>query len=171
MESTPQTRTCKHLAADHALVAFGANLGDRKGTIRAAIADLEGHAACTVLAVSPLFETVPVDAPIGSGDFLNGALLMCTELNSSELLELLHQLEQEYGRERDGVNTPRTLDLDLLVFGREFSEDESLVLPHPRMHERLFVLDPVAILCPDLQLARADQKTVRARQLELRESS
>jgi 2-amino-4-hydroxy-6-hydroxymethyldihydropteridine diphosphokinase len=106
---------------------------------------------------------------MGSGDFLNGAILLCTALNSRELLELLHQVEQEYGRERDGANTPRTLDLDLLVFGREFSEDESLVLPHPRMHERLFVLDPVAILCPDLQLARADQKTVRERQLELRE--
>ena len=139
MESTPQTSTCKHLAADHALVAFGANLGDRKGTIRAAIADLEGHAACTVLAVSPLFETAPVDAPIGSGDFLNGAILLCTALNSSELLELLHQVEQEYGRERDGVNTPRTLDLDLLVFWRYFSVFVCVVISKRLMYFLVFL--------------------------------
>ncbi len=158
------------LDADQALVAFGANLGDREGAIQAAIAALKSHPLCTVLKVSPLFETEPVDAPAGSGAFLNGALLLQTELDSRSFLGLLHELEDAHGRTRVQVNGPRTLDLDLLVFGSEKSDDDLLLLPHPRMHERLFVLDPVAALCPELQLARADQKTVRARQLELRES-
>ncbi len=168
MKTNGQARTLTHLSSGQALVAFGANLGERKVAIQTAISTLEAHPLCRVLEVSPIFKTAPVDAPVGSGEFLNGVLLLHTELNSAELLELLHKIESDCGRTRSEGNAPRTLDLDLLVYGREYSEAKNLSLPHPRMHERLFVLDPLAQLCPELQLARADHISVRARQLELR---
>ncbi|MFT6362691.1 MAG: 2-amino-4-hydroxy-6-hydroxymethyldihydropteridine diphosphokinase [Planctomycetota bacterium] len=127
----------------------------------AAISSLDKHAKCSVIGVSTLVETEPVDSPDGSGRFLNGALLLHTDFDPEGLLVLLHSLEAAQGRVREVANGPRTLDLDLLVFGSVFQDGEGLVLPHPRMHERLFVLDSVMNLCPELKLARADQQSVR----------
>ena len=159
----------KHLPNDIALVGLGSNLGDRKAYLDAAAESLDGHAHCAVLCVSKFVETEPVDSPEGAGQFLNGALLVRTDLDPEGLLRLLHELEADQDRVRLVVNGPRTLDLDLLAFGRVFQDSAQLTLPHPRMHDRLFVLDSVAELCPELELARADQVSVRTRQGFLRE--
>ena len=151
------------LPKDVALIGLGSNLGDRRALLEAAISDLGAHAGCRVIAVSNLLETEPVESPDGSGRFLNGVLLLWTNLNPEDLLVLLHRLEADHGRVREVFHGPRTLDLDLLAFGEVFQDGDGLVLPHPRMHERLFVLDSVLELCPAMKLVRADQQSVRAR--------
>jgi len=127
-----------------AYVGLGSNLGDREGTIRAAIAALPG-----VFAVSRLRETDPVgvtDQPT----FVNGAVALETELSPRELLERLLAVERELGRERRERWGPRTIDLDLLLHGGETVDEPGLTIPHPRLHERRFALEPLAELDPEL---------------------
>ena len=127
-----------------AYVGLGANLGDREGTIRAAVADLPG-----VVAVSTLRETDPVgitDQP----RFLNGVAALETELAPRELLDVLLAVERRLGRERGKRWGPRTIDLDLLLYGDEVIDETGLTIPHPRLHERRFVLEPLADLAPRL---------------------
>jgi 2-amino-4-hydroxy-6-hydroxymethyldihydropteridine diphosphokinase len=127
-----------------AYVGLGANLGDREGTIRAAVADLPG-----VVAVSTLRETDPVgitDQP----RFLNGVAVLETELAPRELLDVLLAAERRLGRERGKRWGPRTIDLDLLLYGDEVIDETGLTIPHPRLHERRFVLEPLADLAPEL---------------------
>jgi 2-amino-4-hydroxy-6-hydroxymethyldihydropteridine diphosphokinase len=127
-----------------AYVGVGSNLGDREATIRAAIAALPG-----VLAVSELRETDPVgltDQPT----FLNGAVALETELSPRELLDTLLAVERQLGRERRERWGPRTIDLDLLVYGDAIVAEPGLSVPHPRLHERRFALEPLAELDPDL---------------------
>jgi 2-amino-4-hydroxy-6-hydroxymethyldihydropteridine diphosphokinase len=127
-----------------AYVGLGANLGDREGTIRAAVAQLPG-----VVAVSHLRETDPVgltDQP----RFLNGVAELETELAPRELLDVLLAVERRLGRERRERWGPRTIDLDLLLYGDEVIDEDGLTVPHPRLHERPFVLEPLADLAPKL---------------------
>ena len=127
-----------------AYVGVGANIGDREATIRAAIAALPG-----VVAVSELRETDPVgvtDQPA----FLNGAVAVETELSARELLESLLMIERGLGRERGPRWGPRTIDLDLLLYGGETVDEPGLTVPHPRLHERRFALEPLADLDPEL---------------------
>jgi 2-amino-4-hydroxy-6-hydroxymethyldihydropteridine diphosphokinase len=127
-----------------AYVGIGANLGDREATIRAALAALPG-----VVAVSTLRETDPVgvtDQP----RFLNGVAAVETELSPRELLESLLAVERQLGRERRERWGPRTIDLDLLLYGGEELEEPGLTVPHPLLHERRFVLEPLADLAPGL---------------------
>ena len=127
-----------------AYVGLGANLGDREGTIRAAVANLPG-----VAAVSTLRETDPVgftDQP----RFLNGVAALETELAPRELLDVLLAVERRLGRERGKRWGPRTIDLDLLLYGDEVIDETGLTIPHPRLHERRFVLEPLADLAPKL---------------------
>jgi 2-amino-4-hydroxy-6-hydroxymethyldihydropteridine diphosphokinase len=130
---------------ERAFVGLGSNLGDREATIRAALARLDG-----VVAVSPLRETDPVgfeDQP----RFLNGVAAVDTELPPRALLERLLAIERELGRTRGGPRFgPRTIDLDLLVYGDLAVDEPGLTLPHPRLHERRFALEPLAELAPDL---------------------
>jgi 2-amino-4-hydroxy-6-hydroxymethyldihydropteridine diphosphokinase len=131
-------------------MAFGANLGDREGTIRIALARLAEHDDIQVLRVSSLRETDPVgyeDQPC----FLNGVALLETILGPRELLEVLLGVERDLGRTRHGPRFgPRTIDLDLLLYGDEVVGEPGLEIPHPRMTERAFVLEPLAELDPDL---------------------
>lgn len=132
-------RRCSEMVI--AFVALGANLGDRAGTLRTAIDKL----ACvgTVEAVSPFYETDPtgfVDQPA----FLNAVARVQTALSPRALLEGLLKIESELGRERSFRNAPRTLDLDVLLFGNQIVEETDLEVPHPRLHERAFVLVPLA---------------------------
>lgn len=133
-----------------AYVGLGANLGERETTIRAAVEALDAEDGIVVVAVSALRETEPV----GVGDqplFLNGAAALETELAAPELLARLLEIEQRFGRVRiPGEHGPRTLDLDLLLYGNETIEEPGLTLPHPRLHERRFVLEPLAELDPGL---------------------
>lgn len=127
-----------------AYVGLGANLGDREKTIRAAVAELPD-----VVAVSPLRDTDPVgvtDQP----RFLNGVAALETELAPRELLDVLLAVERQLGRERRERWGPRTIDLDLLLYGDEVIEEDGLKIPHPRLHERRFVLEPLADLAPQL---------------------
>jgi 2-amino-4-hydroxy-6-hydroxymethyldihydropteridine diphosphokinase len=131
-----------------AYVGIGANLGDRERTIRDAIRLLGDE----VVAVSELRETEPwgyADQPA----FLNGALLLETERTPRELLERLLEVERELGRVREGPRYgPRAIDLDLLLYGDAVVDEPGLEVPHPRLHERAFALEPLLDLDPELSV-------------------
>lgn len=133
-----------------AYVGLGANLGERERTLREAIAALAAEDGIEVVAVSALRETEPV----GVGEqprFLNGAVALDTTLEARELLDRLLAVEERFGRVRvPGEHGPRTLDLDLLLYGVEQIDEPELTVPHPRLHERHFVLEPLAELAPGL---------------------
>lgn len=127
-----------------AYVGLGSNLGDREHTLRAAIDRLSATPRVEVVAVSSLRETDPVGPVTEQPRFLNGAVLLETSLTPRELLDRLHRIEAELGRKREGPSGgPRTLDLDLLLYGDETVDEPGLQVPHPRLHERAFVLEPL----------------------------
>ncbi len=133
-----------------AYVGLGANLGDRERTLHAAVDALAAEDGVEVVSVSVLRETEPV----GVGQqppYLNGAAEVETTLTARELLDRLLAVEQRFGRIRvPGEHGPRTLDLDLLLYGDEVIDEPGLTVPHPRLHERRFVLEPIAELAPGL---------------------
>jgi len=132
-------------------VALGSNLGDRERTLREALAALDSEPGVEVAAVSSLIETDPVGL-VDQPRFLNGVAALETALPARALLELLLDLERRFGRVREGVPAqgPRTLDLDLLLYGDAEIDEPGLRVPHPRLHERAFVLGPLAELAPGL---------------------
>ncbi|HET9673862.1 MAG TPA: 2-amino-4-hydroxy-6-hydroxymethyldihydropteridine diphosphokinase [Gaiellaceae bacterium] len=133
-----------------AYIGVGANLGDREATMRAALAALDAAPGVRVVAVSSFVETEPVGY-LDQPRFLNAAAAVETDLDARGLLDALLAVERELGRTRDGPRYgPRTIDLDLLLFGDERLDEPGLTVPHPRLHERQFVLDPLAELDPDL---------------------
>lgn len=133
-----------------AWVGLGSNLGDREGHLRRALAAMEADPAIDVLAVSRVIETEPVGF-LDQPRFLNAVARVETELRPRDLLERLLSVERELGRRRGGVRFgPRTIDLDLLLFADEVIDEPGLQVPHPRIHERRFVLEPLAELDPDL---------------------
>jgi 2-amino-4-hydroxy-6-hydroxymethyldihydropteridine diphosphokinase len=135
---------------ERAFVGVGANLGDRKRTIREALGLLDADPRIEVVAVSSLRETDPVGY-LDQPPFLNGAAELRTELEPHELLDALLAVERQLGRTRDGPRFgPRTIDLDLLVYGDDVVDGPGLTVPHPRLHERRFALEPLAELEPDL---------------------
>jgi 2-amino-4-hydroxy-6-hydroxymethyldihydropteridine diphosphokinase len=135
-----------------AAIALGSNVGDRQAHLTYAMERLRVSAEVRVLAVSTWLETAPVGGPLGQGAYLNGACLVDTTLEPHALLDLLLTIEQERGRDRarEERHGPRTLDLDLILCGDLQHDDERLSLPHPRWTERLFVLEPLAQIAPDL---------------------
>ena len=135
-------------AAERVFVGLGANLGDARATLAAALKALDTHAAITLVAVSGLYRTAPVDA--AGPDYVNAVAELRTTLAPLELLKALQAIEVDHGRQRPHVNAPRTLDLDLLLFGLREVDDPALTLPHPRLHLRAFVLVPLAEIAPDL---------------------
>jgi 2-amino-4-hydroxy-6-hydroxymethyldihydropteridine diphosphokinase len=136
-----------------AYVGLGSNLGDRESTIRSAVAELGAAQGVEVVAVSTLLDTEPVgylDQPL----FLNGVAALETERSPRELLELLLAVEAHFGRDRAAVSAqgPRTLDLDLLLYENAEIDEPGLRIPHPRLHERAFVLGPLVELAPSLEV-------------------
>ena len=133
-----------------AYVGLGANLGDRERTLHGAVDALAAEDGVEVVAVSTLRETEPV----GVGEqplYLNGAAELETTLTAHQLLDRLLVVEQRFGRVRvPGEHAPRTLDLDLLLYGDEVIDERGVTVPHPRLHERRFVLEPLAELDPGL---------------------
>ena len=129
-----------------AYVGVGANLGDREATIRAALAALPW-----VVGVSRLRETNPVGV-VDQPPFLNGATVLETDFSPRELLDALLAVEHELGRERRERWGPRTIDLDLLLYGDEMIDEPGLTIPHPRLHERRFALEPLLDLDPELAI-------------------
>jgi 2-amino-4-hydroxy-6-hydroxymethyldihydropteridine diphosphokinase len=134
-----------------AYVALGANLGNPIVTVKAAIAALDSIADTTCVAVSALYRTAPVGLQ-HQPDFINAVAALETSLAPDALLEQLFAIESRFGRQRSVRNAPRTLDLDLLLHGAAVLATPTLTLPHPRMHERAFVLAPLAEIAPLLTL-------------------
>jgi 2-amino-4-hydroxy-6-hydroxymethyldihydropteridine diphosphokinase len=128
-----------------AFLGLGSNLGDRRARLGEAV-----RALPDVVAVSQLYETEPVGGPPGQGPFLNLVVELDTELGARQLLEVARRLESAAGRRRQVRWGPRTLDVDVLLVGEEVVEEPDLVVPHPRMWERRFVLEPLAELAPEL---------------------
>lgn len=134
-----------------AYVGLGANLGAREASIAAAVSLLSEHPAVAVLATATMRETEPW-GPVAQPRYLNSAVALSTELSPSTLLELLLEIERRLGRERTGEERygPRVIDLDLLLYDAIVLDDPGLQLPHPRLHERAFALEPLLELAPDL---------------------
>jgi 2-amino-4-hydroxy-6-hydroxymethyldihydropteridine diphosphokinase len=128
-----------------AFLALGSNLGDRRAYLRDAVAALPD-----VVAVSPVYETDPVGGPEGQGAYLNLVVELDTQLSPRQLLELGKRLEAAAERVKGERWGARTLDVDVLLVGDDQVDDPDLVVPHPRMWERAFVLVPLADLAPDL---------------------
>ncbi len=143
------------------LIALGSNLGDRLGHLRSAVSQLTASDGVNLLGASRLYETAPVGGPGGQGPFLNAAVHVRTNLSARALLDRLHAIEATRARERVVHWGPRTLDLDLLTYGDLVRDELDLAVPHPRLHLRRFVLEPVCDLTPHLENPRTGQ-TMRA---------
>jgi 2-amino-4-hydroxy-6-hydroxymethyldihydropteridine diphosphokinase len=126
-----------------AVIAIGSNLGDRLNRLQGAVSALEDTPEVQVVSVSSVYETEPVGTPDGSGAFLNAVVLLDTTLTVHTLLDRAHAIEDAFGRERSEPGAPRTLDVDRIA------DDETLTLPHPRAHERGFVLVPWLEIDPE----------------------
>jgi 2-amino-4-hydroxy-6-hydroxymethyldihydropteridine diphosphokinase len=137
-------------AAERVFVGLGANLGDARQTVEAALAALGALPGTACVARSALYASAPVDA--GGPDYVNAVAELRTTLEPEALLAHLQTIELQHGRERPYTNAPRTLDLDLLLHGGRCLHTAFLTLPHPRLHQRAFVLLPLAQLAPTLQV-------------------
>lgn len=131
-----------------AYVGLGANLGDARAAVIGALDALDQAPGTRVTARSSLYRTAPVDA--GGPDYVNAVAELSVRLTAPDLLDVLQKLEQSAGRERPYRHAPRTLDLDLLLYGEARIDSPRLTLPHPRLRERAFVLLPLAEIAPEL---------------------
>jgi 2-amino-4-hydroxy-6-hydroxymethyldihydropteridine diphosphokinase len=127
-----------------AYIGTGSNLGDRRAAIERALQLLAAVDGVEVAGTSRLHETAPVGGPPGQGPFLNGAARLETTLAPRALLAVLQRIEDQLGRTREVRWGPRTIDLDLLLYDQRVIDEPDLTVPHPRMHARRFVLDPLA---------------------------
>lgn len=147
--------------SDHrAVLALGSNLGESESTIERAVVDLR-EAGMRILRVSPLYRTAPVGGPAGQPDYVNAVIEVSTSLRPYELLKLCNAVEAAHHRERLVRWGPRTLDIDVIDYEGVVSDDPVLTLPHPRAHERSFVLTPWARMDPEAHLlvARSDESS------------
>lgn len=135
--------------SSRAMIGLGSNLGDRRAFLEGAIAALAASPGVEVRRVSSFRETEPVGGPAGQGPFLNAVAVLETALDPFELLHLLREIEARAGRVRTIRWGARTLDLDLLLFDDRIIETDELTVPHPRLAERRFVLEPLAEVAPD----------------------
>lgn len=147
--------------SDHrAVLALGSNLGESESTIERAVVDLR-EAGMRILRVSPLYRTAPVGGPAGQPDYVNAVIEVSTSLRPYELLKLCNAVEAAHHRERLVRWGPRTLDIDVIDYEGVVSDDPVLTLPHPRAHERSFVLTPWVRMDPEAHLlvARSDESS------------
>ncbi|MGE0481522.1 MAG: 2-amino-4-hydroxy-6-hydroxymethyldihydropteridine diphosphokinase [Phycisphaerae bacterium] len=136
-------------------IALGSNLGDRAAHLAAALREMDASGDIEVLRCSRFHETAPVGGPAGQGPFLNAAAELHTSRSPRGLLERLLEIERQRGRERRERWGPRTLDLDLLLYRGERIDEPDLQVPHPRMWERPFVMEPLREICDEQTLAAA----------------
>ncbi|MBQ4246801.1 MAG: 2-amino-4-hydroxy-6-hydroxymethyldihydropteridine diphosphokinase [Succinivibrio sp.] len=134
------------------LLSLGSNLGDSKALISDALEDINRTEGVTVLKQSSLYITKPVGF-LDQDDFVNAAALVETSLDAHELLKAMQSLEQKYKRVRLFKDGPRTLDIDIIAYDEVVMNTDDLILPHPRMHERAFVLSPLNEIVPDYQVS------------------
>jgi 2-amino-4-hydroxy-6-hydroxymethyldihydropteridine diphosphokinase len=135
----------------HALIALGSNLGKRQTALRAALAKIADLPTTTIDAVANFRITNPVGGPVDQPQYINAAATLTTQLPPRELLTALLDIERTLGRDRSISipNGPRVIDLDLLLYDHQILDEPGLTIPHPRMHQRAFVLDPAAEIAPD----------------------
>jgi 2-amino-4-hydroxy-6-hydroxymethyldihydropteridine diphosphokinase len=151
-----------------AYLGLGSNLGDRAAYLQGAVDGLAAHSRIRLVALSPVYETEPVGGP-PQPDYLNAVVALDTDLDARALLELAKSLEAAAERVEGERWAPRTLDVDVLMVGDERVEEADLVVPHPRIHQRAFVLAPLADVAPGLVVApSAGWQGVRRTPLELR---
>jgi 2-amino-4-hydroxy-6-hydroxymethyldihydropteridine diphosphokinase len=129
-------------------LGLGSNLGDRRANLERAMVALRSHPAVQGLVVSSFIETEPVGGPPDQRPYLNGAARLETDLEPQSLLAELKSIEHALGRRKGPRWGPRLIDLDILLYGNIVLETEDLVIPHPRLRERLFVLRPLAEIAP-----------------------
>ena len=134
-----------------AVIALGSNLAEPARQVRAALSALEAHPQIQIEKTSSLYVTAPVGYD-NQPDFVNAVCSVRTSLDGVSLLAVLNRIEADFGRERTFRNAPRTLDLDIIDFDGISSNDPHLTLPHPRAHERSFVMKPLAEILPDFVL-------------------
>ena len=146
-----------------AFVALGANLGDAERALREALSTLNATTGVRVVRASSLYRTAPIDS--SGPDYLNAVAEVVTTLSAPALLDVLQAIESGAGRERPYRNAPRTLDLDLLMYGEARIDSVRLTVPHPRMHERAFVLVPLAEIAP-AWVTQAQLRAVGAQRIE-----
>lgn len=135
-----------------AYIGLGANLGQAQTTLRHAAGELAQTPGVASLRLSSFYRTAPVDS--SGPDYVNAVAAVQTHLAPMALLDVLQEIESAHGRMRPYRNAPRTLDLDLLLYGDQAIDTPRLIVPHPRMHERAFVLQPLSELAPSLRLAQ-----------------
>ena len=145
-------------ADERVFVGLGANLGDAAATLRAAIEAIAALPATRCVRRSSLYRSAPVDAP--GPDYVHAVVELRTTLEPEALLLALQAIERRFGRQRPHRHAPRTLDLDLLAWGERRIDCATLVLPHPRMHERAFVLVPLAEIAPELPWPRVSGQAI-----------
>src|SRR4051812_29871510 len=133
-----------------AYIALGANLGDREKNISRALGQLDRPGQIRVMRVSALMENPAVGGPPDAPPFLNGVAEVQTTLDARELLHHLHDIERALGRQRREKWEPRIIDLDLLLYGHQIIATDEITVPHPLMHSRRFVLEPLAHIAPDV---------------------
>ena len=136
-----------------AIIALGSNLDNPVQQIRSALDALSSHPDIQLQKTSSLYATVPVgydDQP----DFVNAVCAVSTDMDGISLLSVLNRIEADFGRKRSFINAPRTLDMDIIDFDGIFSDDPHLTLPHPRAHERSFVMRPLAEILPNFVLGK-----------------
>jgi 2-amino-4-hydroxy-6-hydroxymethyldihydropteridine diphosphokinase len=141
-----------------AYLGLGSNLGDRHGNLRKALAMLDAREGIDVAEASTFIETDPVGGPEGQPKFVNAAVAVDTTLSPRELLGACQEVERALGRERgpDEVRWgPRTIDIDILLYGKQVVDEPDLRIPHPRMHEREFVLVPLAQIAPEITAGKS----------------
>jgi len=144
--------TARPLAGQQRVVlSVGSNLGDRLGTLQGCVQAIGGLPDTDVLAISPVYETDPVGGP-AQPDYLNAVLIVATGLRPRDLLAATGRIEADFGRLREERFGPRTLDIDIISYAEEVSGDPVLTLPHPRAHERAFVLAPWLDIDPAARL-------------------
>jgi 2-amino-4-hydroxy-6-hydroxymethyldihydropteridine diphosphokinase len=131
-------------------VGLGSNLGDREANLRKALALLVETPHVYVRRISSFIENPAVGGPEDSPDFLNAAVELTTTLSPHALMKRLLEIERDMGRNRQAKWEPRTIDLDLLLFGDQIISDDALIVPHPLMHERKFVIQPLAEIAPNV---------------------
>ena len=132
-----------------AYIGIGSNLGNRQENIDKAVSYLEASKDIELIRKSSMYETEPEGAPLGQGKYLNGVIEIKTGFIPLDLLRLLNEIEAKLGRKRLIKNGPRTIDLDILLYGDLKIEEKDLIIPHPRMHRRDFVLRPLREIAPD----------------------
>ena len=138
-------------AATKVFIGLGANLGDPEAQVRRALLALAGLPGTRLVAASSLYRSAPVGYTV-QPDFVNAVAQIETRLGAEALLRELLATEARFGRVRQFPNAPRTLDLDLLLYGDRVIAEPGLIVPHPRMHERAFVLAPLAEIAPDIAI-------------------